>query len=59
MEDLKEKLKEYMAARDLTLLEVAIKIGRNPRTVWRFLNDEGPVHFRTLYRIKRLVEKHQ
>jgi transcriptional regulator with XRE-family HTH domain len=58
MEDLKEKLKEYMAAKDITLEAVAAKIGRNPKTVWRFLHDY-PMHFRTLYRIRRLVGKNQ
>jgi len=54
-EQLVEKLKFYMAKRDLTIKDVAHLIGRNPATVWAFLRNKVKTQDRTLYRIKKLV----
>lgn len=54
-EQLAEKLKFFMAERDLTIEDVARLIGRNPGTVWAFLWNKVKSQDRTLYRIKKLV----
>ena len=56
MNKLKEQLKVFMAEHDLTIEEVAKRIGRNPRTIWQFLNDKVDPHFQTKYRIKKLIQ---
>lgn len=55
MNDLVEKLKFFMADRDLTIQDVADRIKRNPRTVWQFLNEKVKPHDRTVYKIKKLL----
>lgn len=54
-EQVAEKLKFYMAERDLSIKDVAHLIGRNPGTVWAFLRKKVKTQDRTLYRIKKLV----
>jgi len=55
MNELVEKLKFFMAERDLTIQDVADRIKRNPRTVWQFLNEKVKSHDRTVYKIKKLL----
>jgi len=55
MNNLVEKLKFFMAERDLTIQDVANRIKRNPRTVWQFLNEKVKPHDRTVYKIKKLL----
>lgn len=57
MNELVEKLKFFMAEKDLTIKDVAHLIGRNPATVWAFLREKVKSQDRTLYRIKKLVGK--
>ena len=54
-EQLVEKLKFFMAEKDLTIKDVARLIERNPATVWAFLHQKVKPQDRTFYRIKKLV----
>lgn len=56
-ESLVEALKRFMAAKDLTIHDIAGMIKRDPKTVWRFLHSEVTPQDRTLYRIKHLLER--
>jgi len=58
MEELREKLKMFMAENDLTLEQVARSINRETRTIWRFLHGVGRPNIRTEYRIRKLVSDH-
>jgi len=55
MENLIEELKVFMADNDFTIEDIAKKIDRNPRTILRFLHNEIKPHFRTEYRIRKLI----
>ena len=55
MNKLVEKLKFFMAEKDLTIRDVADRIKRNPRTVWQFLNEKVTPSDRTVYKIKKLL----
>lgn len=55
LKQLREKLKFFMADRNLTIQDVAILINRHPQTVWQFLKDKVNSHDRTVYKIKRLL----
>jgi len=50
-----EKLKSFMAEKDLTMDDIANLIGKNTRTVWQFLNEKVRPHDNTLYKIKNLI----
>jgi|GEM_PF-6591223 len=54
-EQVAEKLKFYMAEKDLTIKDVAHLIERNPATVWAFLRKKVKSQDRTVYRIKKLL----
>jgi|GEM_PF-5199370 len=54
---LREKLKSFMAERNLNIHDVADLIKKNPRTVWQFLNDRVKSHDRTIYGIKELLRR--
>ena len=55
MDKLIEKLKFFMAERDLTIQDVAILINKQPKTVWQFLHQKVKPHDTTLYKIKKLI----
>lgn len=55
MDELREKLKIFMAHYDFTIQDIAKRIKRDPRTVWLFLNNKTKPHPRTEYRIRELV----
>lgn len=55
MNELREKLKNFMGERDLPIKKVAILIDRHPLTVWKFLNNKTKPHNQTIYRIKKLI----
>lgn len=55
MNELVEKLKFFMAERDLTIKDVAGLIKKHPKTVWQFLNEKVKPHNRTAYKIKKLL----
>lgn len=55
MDELREKLKIFMAHYDLTIKDIAKRINRTPWTVWRFLNNKTKPHLRTEYKIRELV----
>ena len=55
MDEIVEKLKQFMADYDLTIDDIARKINRNPRTIWLFLHQKVKPQDRTLYKIKRLL----
>lgn len=59
MNDLVEELKIFMADNDFTIENIAKKINRTPRTVWRFLHKEVKPQSRTEYRIRRLIENNE
>lgn len=54
---LREKLKSFMAERDLSIHGVASLIKKNPRTVWQFLGGRVKSHDRTIYGIKELLRR--
>jgi len=56
MNELIEKLKFFMAEKDLTIQDVATLINKHPKTVWQFLHQKVKPHSRTEYRIKKLIE---
>jgi len=55
IDELVEKLKFFMAEKDLIIKDVAGLIERNPATVWAFLRKKVKPQDRTIYRIKKLV----
>ena len=55
MDKLIEKLKFFMAEKDLTIQDVAILINKQPKTIWQFLHQKVKPHDRTLYKIKKLL----
>ena len=55
MNETVEKLKIFMADRDLTIQKIATLIDRSPKTVWQFLHQKVKSHDRTLYKIKKLI----
>ena len=55
MNETVEKLKIFMAERDLTIQEIATLIDRNPKTIWQFLHQKVKPHDRTFYKIKKLI----
>lgn len=59
MNNLSEKLKIFMAEKDLTIEDIAKKIERNPRTIWLFLHNKVKPHSRTEYRIRQLIESNE
>jgi len=56
MDKLVEKLKFFMAEKDLTIHDVAVLINKDPKTIWQFLHKKVNPHNRTIYKIKKLVE---
>jgi len=52
-----EKLKIFMAVRNLKIHDVAGLIKKNPRTVWQFLNELTTPQNDTIYKIKELLGK--
>ncbi|MEN6311264.1 MAG: helix-turn-helix transcriptional regulator [Acidobacteriota bacterium] len=57
MDEIREQLKAYMGEKDLTVADVAKRLGRNPLTIWKFLRGKTKPHDQTMYRIKQLVER--
>jgi len=55
MNELIEKLKFFMAEKDLTIHDVAILINKDPKTIWQFLHQKVTPHDRTIYKIKKLL----
>ncbi len=53
-----EKLKFFMAEKDLTIHDVAVLIKKDPKTIWQFLHQRVNPHDRTIYKIKRLLGNH-
>jgi len=58
MNELVEKLKFFMAEKDLTIHDVAILIKKDPKTIWQFLHQKVNPHDRTIYKIKKLLGEH-
>ena len=56
--ELIEKLKFFMAEKDLTIHDVAVLIKRDPVTVWQFLRQKVKPNERTIYKIKKLLGNH-
>lgn len=55
MDELIEKLKFFMAERDLTIQDLATLVNKHPKTIWQFLHQKVKPHDRTLYKIKKLI----
>jgi len=53
-----EKLKIFMAEKELTIYDVAKLIKRDPKTVFQFLSKKVNPQDRTIYKIKELVDNH-
>ncbi len=54
MNELVEKLKFFMADKDLTIHDVALLIKKDPKTIWQFLHQKVKPHDRTIYKIRKL-----
>ena len=52
---LREQLKNYMGAHDLSVAQVAKKLQRQPLTIWSFLRKGTKPHFALEAKIRRLV----
>ena len=55
MNELIERLKFFMAEKDLSIEDVAILIKKDTKTIWQFLHKKVKPHDRTIYSIKRLL----
>lgn len=55
-EALREKLLEYMASKDMTLGDIAVRIKRSPSTVHRFISGKGAGNGQTPRRVQMLIE---
>ncbi|MBA7685946.1 hypothetical protein ES703_94377 [subsurface metagenome] len=44
-----EKLKFYMAEKDLSIHDVSMLISKDPKTTWQFLHQKVKPHDRTIY----------
>lgn len=53
-----EKLKIFMAEKELTIQNVAKLIKKDRKTVWQFLQGKVKPQDRTVYKIKELVANH-
>lgn len=56
MNELRERLKIFMAEHDFTIEDIAKKIERSPKTIWQFLHNKVKPHSRTEYRIRKLIK---
>lgn len=57
MEEIREKLKAFMAEKDLSVAEVANMLGRSQMAIWKFLRGKTRPRFQTIYRIIKLIER--
>lgn len=57
MEQLIKQLKIFMAENDFTIEDIGKQIERHPKTVWQFLHQKVKPHFRTEYRIRKLLDE--
>jgi len=55
MDELRKKLRIFMAKYDFTIQDIAKRIKRDPRTIWLFLHDKVTPNSRTEIRLRELV----